>query len=88
MRAVWRQLATRRADDLAVGTVKVRFEITSTGGIKNLKIVSSTANEALENVALQTIRATRIPPMPKRLMSTLVGGALPVDYDFTIHPTK
>jgi len=88
MRVVWLQLATKRVDLLTIGRVKLHFEIAPDGDVVNLKIKSNSGNHALADLAIDTVRATRIFPLPKNVLSTLDTKRLPVDFDFYTYATR
>ena len=88
MRVVWIELAPKRADRLTIGRVKLHFEIAPNGDVVNLKIKSNSGNQALADLAIDTIRATRIFPIPKTVVSTLDKNRLPVDFDFYTYTTR
>jgi TonB family protein len=87
MNSVWLRLASAHAGDLSPGTAKVAFHILPDGSGRNLQITSNTGNAALARVALQTVRTTRLLPLPSSLLPTLPNGYLPADdIAFTVYP--
>jgi TonB family protein len=79
MNSMWLRLASAHANDLIPGTAKVSFHILPDGRVTNLRLASNTGNTALAKVALETVRKTRLGPLPSTLLPTLPHGYLPVD---------
>jgi TonB family protein len=79
MNSMWLRLVSAHANDLALGTAKVSFHILPDGRVTNLRLTSNTGNAALANLALETVRKTRLGPLPSTLLPTLPHGYLPVD---------
>jgi TonB family protein len=87
MNGVWLRLASAHAGDLSPGTAKVAFHILPDGTVRNLQVTSNTGNAALARVALQTVRTSRLLPLPSSLLRTLPNGYLPADdIAFTVYP--
>jgi TonB family protein len=87
MNRVWLRLASAHASDLSPGTVKVAFHILPDGTVRNAQITSNSGNAALGRVALQTVRTTRLLPLPSSLLPNLLNGYLPADdIAFTVYP--
>jgi TonB family protein len=87
MNSIWLRLVSARANDLALGTAKVSFRILPDGRVTNLRLTSNTGNTALASLALETVRKTRLGPLPSTLLPTLPHGYLPVDdISFKIYP--
>jgi TonB family protein len=74
MNSVWLRLASAHAGDLSPGTAKVAFHILPDGTVRNLQITSNTGNTALARVALQTVRTTRLLPLPSSLLPPFRTG--------------
>jgi TonB family protein len=84
---MWLRLVSAHANDLVLGTAKVSFHILPDGRVTNLRLTSNTGNAALAKVALETVRKTRLGPLPSCLLPTLRHGYLPVDdISFKIYP--
>jgi TonB family protein len=79
MNSMWLRLAAAHANDLVPGTAKVSFHVLPDGRVTDLRLTSNTGNAALAKVALETIRKTRLGPLPSSLLPTLPHGYLPVD---------
>jgi TonB family protein len=87
MNSVWLRLASAHAGDLSPGTAKVAFHILPNGTVRSLQVTSNTGNTALARVALQTVRTTRLLPLPSSLLRILPNGYLPADdIAFTVYP--
>jgi TonB family protein len=84
-RLVWESLVKKYEDLLSIGTVKVHFEILPDGHVVNAKTTSNTANNAAAEIALETVRSTKFPPIPKALIPTLKAGRLDAEYSFETH---
>jgi TonB family protein len=86
MYSTWTRAVSARINDLVPGTAKVSFHILPDGRVTNLRLTSNTGNAALAKVALETVRKTRLGPLPSSLVPTLPHGYLPVDdIIFTIY---
>src|SRR6478609_3888823 len=79
MHSTWSRVVSAHIDDLVPGTAKVSFHILPDGRVTNLRLTSNTGNAALAKVALETVRKTRLGPLPSSLVPTLPHGYLPVD---------
>src|SRR5262249_25360673 len=73
----WSRVVSAHIDDLVPGTAKVSFHILPDGRVTNLGLTSNTGNAALMKVALETVRKTRLGPLPSSLVPTLPHGYLP-----------
>ena len=85
---VWNRLAPRAERRVSVGTVKIRFDVAPDGRIHDVRIASNTGNRALAELAIRTIRETRIPPIPRRVAINLADGRMPAESDFTVYPSQ
>ena len=83
--AVWNRLGARQERQVSLGTAKVRFDVARDGSVHNLRVASNTGNRALAELAIRTIRETRFPPIPRKVVGQLEGGRMPAEYDFTIY---
>jgi TonB family protein len=79
MNSMWLRVASAHANDLVPGTAKVSFHILPDGRVTNLRLTSNTGNAALAEVALESVRKTRLGPLPSSLLPKLPHGYLPVD---------
>ena len=86
MYSTWSRVVSTRINDLVPGTAKLSFHILPDGRATNLRLTSNTGTAALAKVALETVRKTRLGPLPSSLVLTLPHGYLPVDnIIFTIY---
>lgn len=83
-RSVWLTLSLEHNDQLVAGSAKVRFDIRPNWRIENLKLVSSSGNRILAEIALQTVRTTAIPRIPPEVLAQLPSGRYPAELIFTI----
>jgi TonB family protein len=68
LQAVAPELA-KHQERLDGGTVEYSFRLDHEGRLQNLKIVSSTFNNFVENTCLQMIRVAKFPPIPKEVIA-------------------
>ena len=69
---------------LNIGTVEVRFIVSSTGKVCGIKVLSNTSNESFASVSVNSIIEAEIPPIPEEIAKLLDNGRLEIDYSFTI----
>ena len=69
---------------LNIGTVEVRFMVSSTGKVGGIKVLSNTSNESFASVSVNSIIEAEIPPIPDEVAKLLDNGRLEIDYSFTI----
>ncbi len=81
----WYYYVNEQMGLLSIGTVSVRFDVTSAGRITELHVVSSNSNESLTDCSLRSIMDAKLPPIPPDLAATLRNGSLEIDYSFTIY---
>jgi TonB family protein len=87
MNRVWMRLISAHAQALSPGTAKVAFHVLPDGSVRNIRVTSNTGNAALAQVALETVRTTRLPPLPSGLLPTLPDGYLPAkNIAFKVYP--
>ena len=53
---------------LRAGSVKFSFRLDRQGRLSRLKVTSSTSNRFVEQTTIQMIRATKFPPIPKKVI--------------------
>jgi TonB family protein len=89
MNTVWMRLVSAHAQDVSFGTAKVAFHVLPDGSVKNVRVTSNTGNAALAQVALETVRTTRLPPLPAALLPKLTHGYLPAEnIAFKVYPQR
>ena len=69
---------------LNIGTVEIRFIVSSNGKAGGIKVLSNTSNESFASVSVNSIIEAEIPPIPDEVAKLLVNGRLEIDYTFTI----
>ena len=69
---------------LNIGTVEIRFIVSSNGKVGGVKVLSNTSNESFASVSVNSIIEAEIPPIPDEVAKLLVNGRLEIDYTFTI----
>lgn len=67
------------------GMLKLQFVVDHTGGIRDLKITKSEANETLSAFTLRAIRETELPPMPPQVIEAVGDEGLTIRYDIIIY---
>ncbi len=78
----WYQYFDARADVVSLGSVRIHFAVDRDGKIRNPRVVSNTANEALAAVSLRALTDALIPPMPDEVAASTNGAQLPIDIYF------
>ena len=86
MNRVWRRLAARNIDELAVGAIKVEFRVQADGRVTHVKTFSNSGNQALADVAIRTVQETTIPPIPGATLQQLPDGYMLGEVDFSVTP--
>ena len=84
MNGVWVRLTAQYTNQLAEGTVKIRFRLQPDGRVLNLRIVSNSGNQVLLDVAKRTVQQTRFPPIPQTVLAELPDGFVDFDLDFKV----
>jgi TonB family protein len=64
--------------------VKFSFRLDRAGRVTRLKVTSSTSNRFVEQTTLQTIRATKFPPIPKKVIAEQGHDYVDVDNEINI----
>jgi outer membrane biosynthesis protein TonB len=84
----WYYYTNAKLDLISIGTAQVQAEVDAEGKLKNLKLVSNSANEAFANICLQSFQEAQIPPIPPDLVQTLPDGRLLVEISFNMTPPR
>ena len=84
----WYYYVKAKIDLVSIGTAHVEAEVDEKGKIKNLRLLSNSANEAFANICLQSFQEAQIPPIPPDLVATLPDGKLSVDFSFTTYANR
>ncbi|MCK9588432.1 MAG: hypothetical protein M0Q93_03590 [Terrimicrobiaceae bacterium] len=69
---------------LNIGTVEIRFTVSSDGKAGGIKVLGNTSNESFASVSVNSIIEAEIPPIPDEVAKLLDNGRLEIDYTFTI----
>lgn len=80
----WYYYVNNQIGLLNIGTVDVRFTVSSDGKVGRVKVVSNTSNESFASVSVNSIIEAEIPPIPEEVAKLLDNGRLEIDYSFTI----
>ena len=88
--SLWNRIGTEwyikvKAHDgkLVLGTIHIRFRLSSDGTVRDLQVTSNTANRLMAELALESIKNTKLPPPPRNLLK---NGTFQADIDFTLFP--
>ena len=84
----WYYHTNDKIDIISIGTAQVQAEVDAEGKLKNLTVISNTANEAFANICLQSFQEAQIPPIPPDLVQTLPDGRLLVEISFNMTPPR
>ena len=71
-------------DEFSPGNTHVSFILTSDGTVKDIHILSNTANVATASACVQVISGAHIPPIPHELASLLHHDCMKVEYIFDL----
>ncbi len=82
---LWYRYTKERRDLTSVGTAVIEAEVDRAGKVRNLRLISNSANESFANICLQSFQEAQIPPIPEELSATLPDGRLPVTFSFTMY---
>ena len=82
----WFRRIHANEEHLQLGTVKITFEIRSTGGaVTNITVISNTGGPLEESIARHAVEDLRAPPVPKAVLRKIPAGEpLVLDESFTI----
>jgi TonB family protein len=64
--------------------VKFSFRLDRSGHVTRLKVSSSTSNRFVEQITIQMIRATKFPPIPKKVIAEQGHDYVDVDSEINI----
>ncbi len=82
---LWYRFTKERMDMTSIGTAVLEAEVDASGKVRNLRVVSNSANESFANICLQSFQEAQIPPIPADLVEALPGGRLQVTFSFTMY---
>jgi TonB family protein len=69
---------------LRAGSVKFSFRLDRQGRLSRLRVTSSTSNRFVEQTTIQMIRATRFPPIPKKVIAEQGHDFVDVDSEINL----
>jgi TonB family protein len=69
---------------LRAGSVKFSFRLDRQGRLSRLRVTSSTSNRFVEQTTVQMIRATRFPPIPKKVIAEQRHDFVDVDSEINL----
>ena len=84
--STWMRRTRTEMPSLAVGTVRIRFNITQSGHIEDLKVVSNDSNKSFELICEQSVREANVAPPPADL-GVMKDGRLELVFSFTLYDT-
>ena len=70
--------------NLLRGSVKFSFRLDRQGHLSQLRVTSSTTNRFVEQTTIQMIRATKFPPIPKKVIAEQKKDFVDVDSEINI----
>lgn len=73
-----------KKDDVTPGYLRVRFYVNKQGKPEDLAFIEKIGNAAVEDMTLEAILKSSIPPIPKEILPLLDGERLLVEYDIVI----
>ncbi len=82
----WYAYMQQQGDLVSIGTAKLTFSVDRQGTVRNLKVVSNTANESFANVCLRSVLEVKLPPIPDDLAATIPSEGLDTELSFTMFP--
>ena len=80
----WYYYVNNQIGLLNIGTVDIRFQVTSEGKVVGTRVISNTSNESFASVSITSILEAEIPPIPEEVAKLLDNSRLEIDYSFTI----
>jgi outer membrane biosynthesis protein TonB len=67
----WYSYVDRQRDSIAVGTVRITFDITFEGKLTNLKIASNSSNQLFADLCSRVVKETHFRPLPRSALAYL-----------------
>lgn len=61
---LWYALTEKEMESLSTGTVRLNFRVSSNGVVRNLRIVSNSANDDFGELCVRAVLEAKLPPMP------------------------
>jgi len=81
----WYYYVNERMGLISIGTVSVSFQVTPSGSVVGLRVLSSNGNQSLTDCSLRSIMDAKLPPIPPEVVPTLQNGCIEIDYSFTLY---
>lgn len=81
----WNMYTRSRIDLITLGTARIKFQITESGKVENLKVVENSSNEIFATCTIQAVLDAEIPAIPPDVAASLESRQLEVDYTFNIY---
>jgi outer membrane biosynthesis protein TonB len=77
--AAWYRAVEANSKKIPVGTVRIAVTLLPNGKISKLRVLSNTSNQLFAKICLSAIEQTKIPPVPRELLS---GGKFQDELSF------
>lgn len=81
----WHSFRKEQADLVTWGTLKLQFQVASSGEVRNVKITKNEANKVLVNFTLKAITEADLPAMPTEVSEELGDEDLIIRYEIIIY---
>lgn len=83
----WNEHVREHMDLITLGTVRLKFYVTSSGRVEDIRLLSNTSTESFATYTIKSIMEAKIPPLPKDVVPLLENGRLEItEWSFTIYP--
>jgi outer membrane biosynthesis protein TonB len=81
----WNRYTRDRIDLISIGTAKIKFFVTASGHVEQVRVLSNTSNEIFATCSLQAVLDAEIPPIPPDVAAALENEGLEVEFSFTMY---
>lgn len=81
----WHENIRKNMGLITVGSVRIKFYITNTGKIEEVKILENSSSQTFSDSSLRAVYDSKIPPLPPDVVPLLEDGRLEIEYTFTIY---
>lgn len=82
----WSKSVLRRSTGLSAGTVRLEFDIMSSGTPTNVRVHARRHDKASADLLRDMLRRTTFPRIPAELLRELPDRRMAVDFNFTLRP--
>ena len=82
--ARWYAKVEQRRDILSVVTTHVSFLVLADGKVKNIKIISNTANQVVANTSIDAIVGAKLPAIPQEILKQIKQDWIDFEIPFTV----